>query len=253
MRRVILLAVLWGGAAPAEILWRGDFETGDLSQWSGALNPALGARKNIFIVESPVFQGRRAAKIDIHPDDLFPNGHNRVELHYDARRTGEGQEAFFSLRFLLPEHAKVHEDIAYWETQGPSYQQSMALYIDPSDAGTRLGFRTNLPAAREHFSGALRTGEWHQIAMHVVWSQSPERGRVSLWFDGEQVVHDAPAQTKPNGAGLFVQAGLHRDSSQPFSESISLDDAIEATSIEEVLSNSHRPRGQQLGDPLLHN
>ena len=235
MKRTILLAALLGGVASGEILWRGDFETGDLSQWSGALNPVLGARRNITVVESPVFQGRHAAKIAIHPDDIFPNGHNRVELHYDARRTGEGQEAFFSLRFLLPEHAKLHEDIAYWETQGPSYQQSMALYIDPSDEGTRLGFRTNLPTPREHWSGALSVGQWHQIVMHVVWSRSLEQGRVSLWFDGHQVVQGAPAQTKPNGAGLFVQAGLHRDASQPFNESIYLDDAIEATSLEEVL------------------
>lgn len=236
MRRAMLLAALIGGAASAEILWRGDFETGDLSQWSGALNPALGARKNITVVEAPVFQGRRAAKIDIHPDDIFPNGHNRVELHYDARQTGEGQETFFSLRFLLPENSRVHEDIAYWETQGPSYKQSMALYIDPSDTGTLLGFRTNLPAACEHWTGRITVNERHQIAMHVVWSQSAERGRVSLWFDGRPVVQDVPAQTKPNAAGLFVQTGFHRDNSQPFSESIYLGDAIEATSLKEVLT-----------------
>lgn len=235
MKCAALLAGLLAAAAPAEILWRGDFETGDLSQWSGALNPALGARKNITVVEAPVFQGSRAAKIEIHPDDLFPNGHNRVELHYDARQTGEGQETFFSFRFFLPEQAKVHEDIAYWETQGPSYQQSMAWYLDPSDGGTRLGFRTNLPAAREHWADHVTTGEWHQIAMHVVWSQSPERGRVSVWVDGRLVVEDAAAQTKPNAAGLFVQAGLHRDTSQPFTESIYLGQAIEATSLIEVL------------------
>ena len=236
MKRMILLTVLLAGAGQAEILWRGDFETGDLSQWSGALNASLGARQNIAVVDAPVFQGRRAARIDIHPDDLFPNQHNRVELHYDARQTGEGQETFFSLRFLLPENSKVHEDIAYWETQGPSYQQSMALYIDPSGDGTRLGFRTNLPAAREHWTGHITVGEWHQIAMHVVWSQSAKRGRVSLWLDGRPVVQDVPAQTKPNPAGLFVQTGFHRDNSQPFSESIYLDDAIEATSLKEVLT-----------------
>ena len=235
MKRVLFLAVLCAGVATAEILWGGDFETGDFSQWSGTLNPSLGARQNIVVVDAPVFQGRHAARVDIHPDDLFPNGHNRVELHYDARQTAEGQDGFFSLRFFLPENSKVHEDIAYWETQGPSYQQSMALYIDPSEEGTRLAFRTNLPAAREHWTGRITVGEWHQIAMHVVWSQSPERGRVSLWFDGLPVVQDGPARTKPNAAGLFVQTGLHRDVSQPFSETIYLDDALEATSLGEVL------------------
>ena len=155
----------------AETLWRGNFETKDFSQWSGTLNPATGSRQNMTIVDSPVFEGMHAARIVIHPDDLFSNGHNRVELRYDGKRTAEGQTTFFSWRFQLLSNAGVHEDIAYWETKGPDYRQSMAFYVDPVDGGTRLGFRTNLPAVRQHWSAPIGVGKWHQVAMRILWTQ----------------------------------------------------------------------------------
>jgi hypothetical protein len=231
----------------AEVLWKGDFETGDISQWSGNLNGWNGAEQNITITSAPVHEGRSAARITIHPNDLFPNGHNRVELRYDGKRTKEGETTFFSWRFQLPADVQVHEDIGYWETKGPSYRQSMAFYVDPGAGGTRLGFRTNLPAPRHHWSAPVSTGDWHQIAMKIFWTQDPEKGRVSVWFDGRLVVEDAAAQTKPNNADLFLQCGIHRDSSQPAVETIFLDDAMEATSPGEVLSTGAEARAVTSG------
>ena len=55
------LLLLQTRAARADVLWKGDFETGDLSQWGSQLNLKTGQRTNITVVGSPVEQGKHAA------------------------------------------------------------------------------------------------------------------------------------------------------------------------------------------------
>jgi len=53
------MAPLLCGAAPAEVIWRGDFETGTLEQWKGAPKS-----DGIKIVQEPVREGKYALRID---------------------------------------------------------------------------------------------------------------------------------------------------------------------------------------------
>lgn len=222
-------------AAAAEVLFRGNFESGNLMGWS-TLNPMTGTRENIRVVEMPVFEGMHAAEIVIHPDDLWPNNHNRVELHYDAQRTAEGNTMFFSWYFRLPANAQTSNDIAYWES-AQSYQQTMAFWIQPADGGTQLSFRTNNPGMTR-FTGPISINEWHQITMQVLWSQDAATGRVHVWLDGDKIVDNASARTKPDANAVFVQLGYHRNSSESPVETIYIDNAIEATTLAEVLGTS---------------
>ena len=224
--------------ASAEVLWRGDFETGDLTQWDSLLNPTKGDRKNINVVMTPVHGGTRAGEVVIHPDDLWEgNNHNRVELHYDAvdTRTAEGQTTYFSFYFRLPANAQTSNDIAYWETAS-SYQQSMAFWVEPGGGGTQLSFRTNHPSGMMHYNGPLTIEAWHQLAMQILWSENANTGRVSVWLDGEKIVDEVAAKTKPDSNRVFVQVGYHRNATAAPVETIHLDDAIEATSLAEVLA-----------------
>ena len=82
--------------------------------------------------------------------------------------------------------------------------------------------------------------------MKIVWARTAGNGRVSVWFDGQPVVEEAAAPTKPNGADLFIQMGFHRDRSQAAVETIYIGDAIEGTSPEDVVdaepATSHRSK-----------
>jgi MYXO-CTERM domain-containing protein len=230
--------MLVSSAASADILWRGDFETGDLTQWGSTLNLKTGQRTNITVVGTPVSQGKSAAQLVVHPDDLWPNGHNRVELHEDGKRTGEGQTTYFSWYFQLPADITVHEDIGYWETNGPNYQQTMAFYVDPKNGATQIGFRTNMPTSKQHWTAPLSVGRWHQLAMEIFWTQTAANGKVTVWLDGALVVDHVTAQTKPNAADVFIQVGYHRDSTNPSVDTIFIDDAREGTTIDDVLSKA---------------
>jgi hypothetical protein len=222
--------------ASADILWKGDFETNDLSQWGPPLNLMTGQRTNITVVTTTVREGKYAAQLVVHPDDLWPNGHNRVELHQDGKRTNEGETTFFSWSFQLPANITVHEDIGYWETNGPDYQQTMAFFVDPTNGGTQIGFRTNRPTSKTHWTGPLSVGQWHQLAMEIFWSQDATKGKVTVYLDGPMVVDHVTAQTKPNAATVFTQVGFHRDTSQQPVDTIFIDDAREGTTLDDVLT-----------------
>jgi hypothetical protein len=238
---VLAALLLASGTASADILWKGDFETNDLSQWGSPLNLKTGQRTNITVVGTTVREGKYAAQLVVHPDDLWPNGHNRVELHQDGKRTNEGETTFFSWSFNLPVNVTIHEDIGYWETNGPDYQQTMAFFVDPKNTATQIGFRTNRPSSKTHWTAPLSVGTWHQIALEIFWSQNAANGKVSVWLDGTQVVDHVTAQTKPNASTVFTQVGFHRDSSQQSVDTIFIDDAREGTTLDDVLDRGGMP------------
>jgi MYXO-CTERM domain-containing protein len=69
--------------------------------------------------------------------------------------------------------------------------------------------------------------------MRITWSLG--EGSVDVWFDGEQVVDGAVAQTLSDGNPHFTQIGLLRDAIE-FDDVpvIVLDDAVEGDSLEDV-------------------
>ena len=210
-------------------------ENGQLGQWSYLLNA-----RGVSVVSSPAAEGRFAARIEIQPGDLWPNGLNRVELeHKPAPRTvAEGQETYFAWSFLLPAAlSPSRHQIGYWESY-PSYRQIMAFEA----RGRALAFVTRLPGERVQWTTpeGLTPNAWHRVAMHVVWSTDPGRGLVDVWFDGAPVVAHAAARTlwdNPN----FVHVGLLRDRPEA-AEVMFIDAAIEGTSLDEVLHVSSGPQ-----------
>ncbi|HEY0715425.1 MAG TPA: hypothetical protein VGF45_22275, partial [Polyangia bacterium] len=82
--------------ANAAIIWKADFETGNLSQFSSATNATKGTRQNIEIVSEGAQEGTRAGKVTIHPDDLFNNSQMRVQMNRSNPRTGEGQNLYMA-------------------------------------------------------------------------------------------------------------------------------------------------------------
>jgi len=192
-------------AAPATPRWRGDFETGNLLQWSYLLNP-----RGLSVVDAPVAQGRHAARVEITERDLWPNGLNRVEVEYKPPRAtlAEGQRSCFAWRFFVPAAlSDARHQIGYWESY-PSYKQVMSFEV----RAETITFVTRMPAERVHWTApsAVTPNVWHQLATCAVWSTDPAHCAVDVWFDGKQVVMRGPARTlwdNPN----FVHIGILRD------------------------------------------
>ncbi|WP_437578987.1 heparin lyase I family protein [Sorangium sp. So ce887] len=226
------LAVTVTTGASAAPVWTGDFETGDLSQWTTSLNG-----ERISVVTSPVLQGTRAGQIQLTNDAVWPNnGIKRVELNHKpaAGRTAEGDDTYFAWSFYLPEAlaADPPTQIGYWESD-QTYNQVMSFEV----VGQKISFATRKPANKVHWeaASAVTPGVWHRIALHIKWSTNASQGSVDVWFDGEQVVTGGQAQTLADGNAHFTQIGLLRNPAE-FRDSpiIVLDDAVEGDTLEDV-------------------
>jgi hypothetical protein len=85
-----LAAALFSGPALGEVIWRGDFETGDLSQWDGI--QAIEGR--LQVVTDPVREGTYALGVEVRQgDDPISASGNRNELE-KRLDCSEGQEHY---------------------------------------------------------------------------------------------------------------------------------------------------------------
>jgi hypothetical protein len=233
-----LVAAVVPLALPAEILFRADFETGDLSQWAKTGTRGQNATpRNIQLVTDIVRQGKYAAKVTIHEDDMFNDKQLRAQMGGPRVTVGEGSETFMSFHLYMAEAPKDRDNFFYWEgNPPPRYNNVMTWWVEPNPAGgawIRYG-TGNLGRNGTEWSADFKVGEWHHLAMHITWSEDPLKGNVRLWFDGKLAL-DRRLKTKGAESVYFCQPGIHRSPHRPSVDSIYFDDFVLATTLEEVL------------------
>ncbi len=223
---LLMAVVLAPASSSAEVIWKGDFETGTTGQWRGAPKT-----DGIKIVESPVRAGKYALRID--GTDAAQQGKlDRIEFQHQPEPPGtaEGSERYFGWSVFVPK--KLTDDfhsVGYFETR-KSWRQLMSFEVRGED----ILYSTRVPYARQ-WTGKrkLTPGRWHDFAVHVLWSRDPAKGFVEVWFDGEKVVPRAMTATLLDENVAFFQIGLMRDTID-VPETIIIDHVIEATTLEEV-------------------
>jgi uncharacterized protein (TIGR03382 family) len=192
-------------AAEAGLVWRGDFESGDLSQWTKSekvaddrlevvpSDPALGGR---YVLKTTVRQG----------DDPIDASGNRNELVYVGDPAG-GQERFYRWRTMWPEDYPAADDwqlFTQWHHDGTSGSPPVEFYV----FGDEIRLRVN---GEILWRTPLVRGQWHQFDLHVKWAES--EGFVELAFDGQPALPMTPAATLYAGQGVYLKQGLYRDES----------------------------------------
>jgi hypothetical protein len=230
MRRpltALLLAIVFASATTvsAEVIWRGDFETGDTKQWKGA------PKDGVSVVKDPVREGKFALRID--GTSAAKKGKlDRIELQHQPKPPGtaEGTERYFGWSVYLPKKlTDANHSLGYFETRN-SWSQLMAFEVKGED----ILFTTRVPYKQQwKGKGKMTAGKWHDFALHVLWSRDPEKGYVEVWFDGEKVVPLAKTATLKDENVAFFQIGLFRETSE-VPETIIIDHVIEATTLADV-------------------
>jgi hypothetical protein len=123
----LLLALPLLAALPvtAEVIWRGDFETGTTEQWKGA--PKSDA---VRIVTDPVREGKYALRIDGTNAAKNKKGNwDRLEFQHRPKPPGsaEGTERYFGWSIYLPKKfTDTMHLVGYFETWS-SWTQLMAF------------------------------------------------------------------------------------------------------------------------------
>src|ERR1700740_3045504 len=151
-----LFTVLSLPAAPitAEVLWRGDFETGTTEQWKGAPRS-----DSVKVVTEPVREGKYALRID-GTNAAKRGGNDRIEFQHQPKPPGtaEGTERYFGWSIYLPKKlVPGRHTVGYFETRN-SWSRLMAFEAQGED----IQFTTRVPY-KLHWTGKgkLTPGRWH--------------------------------------------------------------------------------------------
>jgi hypothetical protein len=222
----LTFVLILAAETPGEIIWRADFETGDVKQWNSA--PKSDAFK---VVTEPVREGKYALRID--GTNAAQKGKlDRIEFQHQPKPPGtsEGTERYFGWSVYVPK--KLTDDyhsVGYFETRN-SWRQLMSFEV----RGEEIKYSARVPYA-VHWTGKgkLTPGRWHDFAVHVLWSRDPKKGFVGVWFDGEQVVAKTMTATLLDENPAFFQIGFMRDSIET-PETIVIDHVVEATALEDM-------------------
>jgi hypothetical protein len=228
----LIAAATTGCSSAPDALWRGDFESGDLSQWSYLLNP-----QGLSVEESCVYQGEYAGRVTItgEPDMLWHGNEslNRSEFSYKpaAGRVGEGLETFFGWSFYLeaPLTDNKHE-IGYWESE-KSYQQMLRFNILGQDFSFQESAQSQPFWVKENFASP---GEWHDVALHIGWSTEAAKGFVQVWLDGEDMGKQFFKTLFAADEGMFTQIGFLRARDDQV-ETMIIDNVREGHNLKQVL------------------
>ena len=225
------------GPVSARIIFKADFETGDLSEWSTTGTRGQNATpRNVQVVTDIVQQGKYAGKFTIHEDDVFNAQQLRVQVGGPKVTVEEGSDTYMSFYLYMAEPPKDRDNFFYWEGQPPPrYDNVMTWWVEPKEgAGTVIKYGTgNLGRNGTQWEAEFTTGKWHQLAMHIHWSEDPEKGNTRLWFDGALVL-DKKLKTKGPESTYFCQPGIHRSPHRSSVDTIYFDNFILADTLDEI-------------------
>jgi hypothetical protein len=210
--------------APAEgqVLWVGDAETGDLSQFQDTpWNNVGGTTPRV--VTDPVREGRYAIELGLVGTTTRDDGiccGSRNELVPKFRDLVPGDDLYFGFSTYLAPGFPVD---TYWQviTQfKQNFDGSPPLQLTVETGSYKFAGGVGHPDFPQHFMKTLApavTGEWVDWVLHVKFSPDPDVGFVEVWKDSELVLpHFAPrtgtmypAPFGPDAS--YVKIGYYRD------------------------------------------
>ncbi|MGH4008080.1 MAG: polysaccharide lyase, partial [Pseudonocardiaceae bacterium] len=212
-------------AAPANPLWVGDAETGDLSQFPDApWNNVGGTAPRV--VGHPVREGRSAIELGLTGATTRQDGiccGSRNELQPRFRDLVPGDDLYFGFStYLAPGFPSDGWQVITQFKHSFDIDGSPPLSLNVEHGKFSIQGGYGHPAGPRHFLrpvGPAPTGQWSDWVLHVKFSPDPSVGFVEVWRDGELVLpRFAPASgtmyPAPRGpAGSYLKFGPYRDAS----------------------------------------
>ena len=201
--------------------WRGDFETGDLTQWSG-VEMVAGDPIRLKVVDGAamgsygVRQGKYALRVTVHQgDDPIGASGNRAELvHAEGATWGEGDEIYLGWSTLFPTDFGVTDT---WQVFTQFHHTgccgSPPLELDVTKETLQLvSQKEGVFDETVLWSTPLERGKWHDFVWHIKWSTDATKGLVELWYDGAHVLPKRSVRTLFSDGHAYLKQGYYRNS-----------------------------------------
>jgi hypothetical protein len=206
---------------PGTELLRADYETGNLSQW-GAYQRVAADR--ISVVQSPVRQGKFAARFEVRNGDNPIGYGDRAEVQVGTNES-EGAERWYAWSTMFASdfpRTSAWQVVSQWHANADG-SPPLAFFAE-NDSLVLEAHRFSGPGSpidiKDIWTGPMRRGQWQDIVIHVKWSGSDSVGFVELWIDGVQQRFDDGStrryiRTLTPGVGAYFKQGLYRQSGIP--------------------------------------
>jgi MYXO-CTERM domain-containing protein len=220
--------------ARATVLWRGDFSTGDLSQWNATEEAATDLQVQTEVAPATA---KYALDVTVHPGDIVNNG-NRAEVDYTADKPAEGDDRYYHWQTMFPSDYQSASD---WQifTQWHQYNTggSPPLAIMTWGNEVKLGNNEDV----YFWTTPLPLGSWHDFIIHVTWSSSASVGGVEVWYDGQHVLPFTPAATLFPGDSVYLKQGMYRSQTVDYDQTLYHAGMTVATTLADVLPPASPP------------
>lgn len=228
--RFAVLSALVATSAAASVVWRGGFETGDISEWSGSQKVSS---DRLQVIESPVRDGRYALRATVRQgDDPIDSSGNRNELLY-ASDEPSGSEYFYRWNTLFPTgfpSANTWQVFVQWHHRGCCGSPPVEFYV----VGEQIRFRVGGADGTVLWTTPLQRGVWNDFVLHVKWSADPKVGFVELFHNGEPAVAKRQIATMYAGMTNYLKLGLYRNETIAQDGIVFHDGMVQATRLEDV-------------------
>jgi hypothetical protein len=191
----------------SSVVWRGDFETGDRSQWSST---QMVSADRLAIVSSPLREGRYAIKATVRQgDDPINSSGNRNEL---VRMTREpaGSEYYYKFSTMFaPDFPSVRtwQLFTQWHHEGSGGSPPVEFYVYGEEMRLNIGGSPGTLV----WTRPLVRGAWLDFVFHVKWSADPRVGFVELYLNGQLVMPKRYIATQFAGQLNYLKVGLYRN------------------------------------------
>ena len=199
----------FGGA----VLFRGDFDTGDASQFR---NVQSAPGRVTFGTSGPApFQGSHWGRFAVQPGDEAASG-NRAEV--TGPDFDEGDERWIRQAIYVPTGTATESGwrlVAQFHNLGGG-SPPVALFLE---SGSDLSFEVGHgDSSTFDWNGpAIQRNRWYDVALHIRFSSNPSVGFVEVYLDGRR-------QTMTNGqprryratledGGAYYKTGIYRSDS----------------------------------------
>lgn len=199
-------------------IFRGDYSTGDFTQWDTVQKAGYNGSAAAFTPDaglSIVNDGdghETAARFTVADGDIPPfGGGERCEVRAgEAADVTEGAERWyrFDLKFASDYPATTGDWHIVMQWHAGIGSPPLCLEVNPDDT---LRIQSN--AAGQLWSlpiGDIARGVWVDYVLHVKFSNDPEVGFVEVWRAGTKVI-DKTFKPTMSSAGNYLKMGIYRD------------------------------------------
>ncbi|MCP3102353.1 heparin lyase I family protein [Myxococcus sp. K15C18031901] len=217
----------------ASVVWVGDFETGDRSQWTRA---QMVSSDRLALVASPRRQGTYALKATVKKgDDPINSSGNRNEL---VRMTREavGSEYYYRWSTMFDStfpSAKTWQLFTQWHQESDTVGGSppVEFYVNGEEIRLNIGGNPGTIV----WTTPLVRGKWLDFIFHVRWSSDSRVGFVELYYNGKLVLPKRYIATQYSGQLNYLKVGLYRSDTVTQTGIVYHDGWVMARKLEDVL------------------